>query len=150
MGEIFPFIGDVWFWFILGVLLLIGELLAPGVFLLWLAFAAAITGVINFIMPLDWQGEIVTFAILSVALVIASWRFVRRQHRPHSDQPDLNQRQVGYVGRRATLLQAISNGSGKVKIDDTVWDATGDDMPQGTAVIVRSVSGTTLHVERVT
>ncbi len=43
MGEIVPFIGDVWFWFIVGVALLIGELLAPGIFLLWLAIAAGLT-----------------------------------------------------------------------------------------------------------
>ncbi len=84
-----------------------------------------------------------------MALVIASWRFVRGQHRPASDLPDLNQRQTGYVGRRATLLQAISNGAGKVKIDDTVWDATGEDLPKGTGVIVTRVTGTTLHVEKV-
>lgn len=149
MGEIFPFIGDIWFWFIVGVVLLIGELLAPGIFLLWLAFAAALTGIANAFFPLDWQGELAVFAILAVALVIASWRFVRGQHRPVSDQPDLNQRQTGYVGRRTSLLQAISNGAGKVKIDDTVWDATGEDLPQGTAVLVTRVTGTTLHVERV-
>ena len=98
MGDLFPFIGDAWFWFIVGVVLLIGELLAPGIFLLWLAIAAGITGIFNAIIPMDWQGEIVTFAILAIALVLASWRFVRGQHRPASDQPDLNQRQVGYVG----------------------------------------------------
>ncbi len=147
MGDIFPIFGDVWFWYIIGLVLLIGELLAPGIFLLWLALAAGLTGGINSIFGLGWQAELAVFAVLSVLLVLASWNYVMKQRRPKSDQPDLNQRQTGYVGRRTTLLQAISNGRGKVKIDDTVWDVSGPDMAQGTAVVVTGVTGATLEVK---
>jgi membrane protein implicated in regulation of membrane protease activity len=147
MGDIFPIFGDVWFWYIVGLVLLIGELLAPGIFLLWLALAAGLTGGINSIFGLGWQAELAVFAVLSVLLVLASWNYVMKQRRPKSDQPDLNQRQTGYVGRRTTLLQAISNGRGKVKIDDTVWDVSGPDMAQGTAVVVTGVTGATLEVK---
>ena len=149
MGDIFPIFGDVWFWYIIGLVLLIGELLAPGIFLLWLALAAGLTGGINSIFGLGWQAELAVFAVLSVLLVLASWNYVMKQRRPKSDQPDLNQRQTGYVGRRTTLLQAISNGRGKVKIDDTVWDVSGPDMAQGTAVVVTGVTGATLEVKAV-
>lgn len=149
MGDLIPIIGDPWFWFVVGLVLLVGELLMPGVFLLWLAIAAGLTGLVNAAYDMSWQWELAVFAALSIALVMASWRFVRGQHRPKSDQPDLNQRQTGYIGRRSTLLQAISNGSGKVKIDDTVWDATGPDLPQGTPVLVTGVKGATLVVEAV-
>lgn len=149
MGDIFPFLGDTWFWFIVGLVLLIGELLVPGIFLLWLAIAAGLTGSVNAIFDLGWKGELGLFAVLSALLVLASWSYVMKQRNPESDQPDLNQRQRGYVGRRSTLLQAISNGAGKVKIDDTVWDATGADMPQGTPVIVTGVKGSTLEVKAV-
>lgn len=147
MGDLIPIIGDNWFWFVVGLVLLVGELLMPGIFLLWLAIAAGLTGFVNAALPLDWKLELVVFAVLSALLVMASWKFVRGQHRPHSDQPDLNQRQVGYVGRRTTLLQAIQNGRGKVKIDDTVWDATGPDMVQGAPVVVTAVNGAVLVVE---
>ncbi len=149
MGDLFPIIGDTWFWFIVGLALLIGELLVPGIFLLWLAIAAGLTGSINFVFDLGWRGELGVFAVLSILLVLASWSYVMKQRRPKSDQPDLNQRQAGYVGRRATLLHAISNGSGKVKIDDTLWDATGPDLPQGTQVVVTGVKGAVLTVEAV-
>lgn len=149
MGDILPIFGDVWFWYIVGLVLLIGELLAPGIFLLWLAIAAGLTGGINSMFGLGWQAELAVFAGLSVLLVLASWNYVMKQHRPKSDQPDLNQRQTGYVGRRTTLLQAISNGRGKVKIDDTVWDVSGPDMAQGTAVVVTGVTGATLEVKAV-
>jgi membrane protein implicated in regulation of membrane protease activity len=147
MGDLFPIIGDTWFWFIVGLALLIGELLVPGIFLLWLAIAAGLTGSINFVFDLGWRGELGVFAVLSILLVLASWSYVMKQRRPKSDQPDLNQRQVGYVGRRATLLQAISNGSGKVKFEDVIWDVTGPDLPQGAQVTVKAVNGATLVVE---
>lgn len=147
MGDIFPIFGDVWFWYIVGLVLLIGELLAPGIFLLWLALAAGLTGGINSMFGLGWQAELAVFAVLSVLLVLASWNYVMKQRRPKSDQPDLNQRQTGYVGRRTTLLKAISNGRGKVKIDDTVWDVSGPDMAEGTAVVVTGVTGATLEVK---
>ena len=149
MGDLFPLLGDNWFWFVVGLALLIGELLMPGIFLLWLAIAAGLTGFVNAAYNISWQGELAVFAVLSIILVMASWRYVRGQHRPKSDQPDLNQRQTGYIGRRTTLLKAISNGSGKVKIDDSVWDVTGPDMAQGTPVIVTGVKDATLQVKAV-
>jgi inner membrane protein len=149
MGELFPFFGGAWFWWIVAGVLLIGELTMPGVFLIWLAGAATLTGIVDLVFHLNWQGELAVFAVVSVLLVIASWNYVRRQHSPKSDQPDLNQRQIGYVGRRSTVMQAISNGSGKVRIDDSVWDASGPDLPQGTQVIVTGVKGSTLVVEAV-
>lgn len=149
MGDLLPFFGGTWFWWIAAALLLVGELLLPGVFLLWLAVAAALTGVVDLLLGLGWQGEIATFAALSLVLVLASWNYVKAQRSPKSDQPHLNQRQMDYVGRRTTLLKAISNGAGKVRIDDTVWDVSGPVLPVGTQVIVTGVAGPRLEVEAV-
>lgn len=149
MGELLPFLGGAWFWWIAAGVLLIGELLMPGVFLIWLAGAAALAGAADLVFGLGWQGELAVFAVFSLLLVIASWKYVTKQHSPRSDQPDLNQRQLGYVGRRTTVLQAISNGSGKVRIDDSVWDVSGPDLPVGTQVVVTAVKGSTLVVETV-
>ena len=149
MGELLPYLGGAWFWWIVAGVLLIGELMMPGVFLIWLAGAAALTGLVDLVFGLTWQMELSVFAVLSVLLVIASWNYVTKQHSPKSDQPDLNQRQTGYVGRRTSVLQAISNGAGEVKIEDVVWDVTGPDLPQGAQVVVTAVKGSTLVVEAV-
>lgn len=149
MGELLPYLGGAWFWWIVAGVLLIGELMLPGVFLIWLAGAAALTGIADLLLGLGWQGELGVFAVFSLLLVLASWKYVTKQHSPRSEQPDLNQRQTGYVGRRTTVLQTISNGAGKVKIEDVVWDVTGPDLPQGTQVVVTAVKGSTLVVEAV-
>jgi inner membrane protein len=141
------FIGNPWFWFIFGAVLLVGELMLPGVFLMWLAAAAGLTGLVDLALGLNWKGEVVVFAALSLLMVLAFWKFVRAQHRPASDQPHLNQRHHAYVGRKAVLVQSIHNGVGKVNIDDTLWDVEGPELAAGTLVVVRGTHGMRLSVE---
>ena len=50
------------------------------------------------------------------------------------------------IGRRVLVVDAISNGRGKVKVGDSVWMVEGSDCPVGTAVRVIAVNGTTLQV----
>ncbi len=145
MNIFIPSIGQ-WFWFIAAAILLMGELLIPGIFLLWLGVAAALTGFIDIALGLDWRGEIVTFALTSLALVAASWKYVTAQWRPTSDQPHLNQRHLTYIGQTVTLDTAITSGRGTVTIDGTIWDVEGADADVGTRVKVTGVNGMRLVV----
>jgi inner membrane protein len=139
------FLYSPWSWFILAGLLLIGELLSPGVFLIWLAGAAALTGFVDIALGLSWQSEVIIFAVLSAVLVFASWNWVKTQRTPKSDQPHLNLRHGAYVGRVFVLEKAISNGSGKIKIEDALWDVDGPDLPAGAKVKVTGVNGLRLN-----
>ena len=136
----------IWFWFILGAVLLIGELLNPGVFLMWFAAAAALTGVIHFIYPLGLAGEGLVFAVAALLLVIASWRVVSKSWDPKSDQPFLNQRQNALVGKTFVLVEPIVGGQGKIRFEDTIWDVDGPDLPKAARVKVMSVDGLRLNV----
>ncbi|MFT5397200.1 MAG: hypothetical protein ACI85N_002418, partial [Gammaproteobacteria bacterium] len=64
-----------------------------------------------------------------------------------NDQPNLNRRGEQYVGRSFTLEEAIVNGVGKIKVDDSTWKVKGSDMPVGMKVRVMSVDGTVFNVE---
>jgi inner membrane protein len=141
-------ISGPWFWFIVAGLLLIGELLSPGVFLMWLAGAAAFTGLADLVFSFAWAGEIIVFAVSSLALVFASWKHVTSQWSPQSDQPHLNLRQGAYVGRVFALESAIVNGSGKLKIEDALWDVDGPDLPKGAKVKVTALNGLRLVAEK--
>jgi inner membrane protein len=147
MTEFWPVLGPYLWWIVAGILL-IGELIMPGVFLLWLAAAAALTAVVDLVFDLSWQGEVITFAVLSFALVLASWRYVTATRRPKTDQPHLNQRHGAYVGRVFPLEMAIENGSGKVRIEDALWDVDGPDTPAGQRVKITGVKGLRLVAER--
>ncbi|HEX2431779.1 MAG TPA: NfeD family protein [Aestuariivirgaceae bacterium] len=145
MAELFPALGQ-WVWWILAGLLLIVELLLAGIFFVWLGIAAAIMGVIDFLAPpLSWQVEILIFATLSAVLVIAGRPWLKRRQAVESDQPNLNRRIQDYVGRSYVLDEAIINGRGKVKIDDTLWEVTGPDLPQGAWVRIVGVDGLRLR-----
>jgi membrane protein implicated in regulation of membrane protease activity len=137
-----------WGWLALGMGLLVFELLAPGVFFLWLAIAAGATGLVVLVLPdLSWQGQLMLFGLLSIVSVVAGYRL--RGRAGPTDHPTLNRRGEQYVGRHFTLEGPIVNGQGKLKVDDTTWKVTGPDLPGGTTVVVVGVDGTQLRVDRI-
>jgi inner membrane protein len=137
-----------WDWFIAGALLLVLEVLAPGVFMLWLGLAALLVGLISIFVDWSWQAQFIAFALFSVG-AIPVWLRLSRQVAAPTDQPFLNRRAEAHVGRIFTLERPIVDGSGTLPIDDTVWRITGTDLPAGSRVKVVRVDGTALHVELV-
>ncbi len=137
----------VWDWFIAGVLLLILEILAPGVFMLWLGLAALLVGALSIVVDWTWQSQFIAFAAFSIA-AIPLWRRLARKVEPPTDQPFLNRRAEALVGRVFTLEKPIIDGVGTVGIDDSVWRIVGPDIPAGSRIKVIRVEGTALHVER--
>jgi membrane protein implicated in regulation of membrane protease activity len=51
-------------WLAIGVLLAAAEMAIPGVFLIWLAAAALITGALTWFLPIGLPVQIVIFAVL--------------------------------------------------------------------------------------
>ncbi len=137
-----------WHWLALGALLLIVELLAPGMFFLWMAQAAAVNGLLLFIFPaMRWELQLTIFSVLSVVGIAIARRFFKR-HRIETDQPLLNRRAAQYVGRTVTLDRPIVNGQGKVKLDDSIWKIRGEDCEAGTKVKVVDADSVVLIVEK--
>jgi inner membrane protein len=138
----------VWDWFIAGGLLLVLEVLAPGVFMLWLGLAALLVGAISLFVDWTWQVQFIAFAVFSFA-AIPLWRRLATRDGATTDQPFLNRRSEALVGRIFTLEKPIVDGSGTMRIDDSVWRITGADVPAGSRVKVTRVDGTALHVEMI-
>jgi membrane protein implicated in regulation of membrane protease activity len=138
-----------WSWFILGVVLLAVEVMAPGTFILWLGLSAILVGLMSLVIVWSWQAQVATFAVLAVASVIVWWRFGRRPAPDEAgDQPFLNRRVQAFVGRIFTLDKPIIDGAGTVKIGDTVWRITGPESAAGSRVKVVRADGPMLVVER--
>lgn len=137
-----------WDWFIAGGVLLVLEVLAPGVFMLWLGLAAMLVGAISIFVDWTWQAQFIAFAVFSVA-AIPLWRRLSMQVGAATDQPFLNRRAEALVGRIFTLEKPIQDGSGTIPVGDTVWRITGADVPAGSRVKVVRVEGTAVHVELV-
>jgi inner membrane protein len=138
-----------WHWFAFAAVLGTIEILAPGIFFLWLALAAFLTGLLVLIMPgMSAAMQITTFGVLAVVMVFAAWKFLKKNPIA-SDQPLLNQRAAQYVGKTYILEQAISNGIGRVRVGDGTWKVEGPDMAAGGQVRVIGYDGPTLKVEKV-
>ena len=138
---------DYWHWLILAGMLLIIEVLAPSFFFLWMAIAAAITGLVLLAIPnLDWEYQLLIFSGLSVVSITAFRRY-QRSRKSLTDQPTLNRRGEQYIGRTFTLTEPIINNNGVIRVDDSTWRINGDDLPAGSTVKVVGADGVILQVE---
>ena len=132
-------LGPVWAWVLAGLVLMGGELVLPGVFLVWLGIAALLTGGIA-ALDVPWQAQLTAFALLSVAAVVLATRLNRRP------APVLNRGAHRLIGREFVLDAGLRDGHGQVRIDDTLWRVAGPDLPAGTRVRVTGAEGTVLRV----
>jgi len=138
---------DFWHWWMVAVVLIIVEILAPTFFALWLAIAAFITGLALYLLPeMQWEYQVFIFALLSVVSTVL-WRHYYNKNPIATDEPLLNRRGEQYIGRIITLQEAITDGQGKVKVDDSTWKIEGDDCPIGTKVKIMSVNNVVFQVE---
>lgn len=135
-----------WWWLGLAVLLGIGELLTPGVFLIWIALAAGLTGVAALLLPLSLALQFLLFALLCLASVWAGRRWYV-DNPVASQDPLLNDRVARLVGEVVTVAEPIERGQGRVRVGDGVWDCAGPDSPQGASVRITGARGTVLLVE---
>ncbi len=145
MTDMFVTLGT-WNWLIFGIILMGLEVLAPGVFLFWLGLAALLVGLLSFVVQPSWQLQILMFAIVAIAAVPIWRRIARGGARATSDSPFLNRRAQALVGRVFTLEKPIVDGSGTVRIDDTVWRVAGPDAPAGSRVRIVGADGPSLRV----
>jgi len=138
-----------WHWIVLGLLLLILEMLAPGAIIMWFGVGALIVGGVIYLLPdLPWEWQIFIFAIISLSSLFL-WKKLRKDSKDDDPQSGtLNQRGKALVGRRVPLKEAIVNGIGRVQIDDTFWRVEGEDLNEGELVIVVSSDGATLKVNK--
>ncbi|WP_448664297.1 NfeD family protein [Sphingomonas sp. CJ20] len=134
-------------WLIAGIVLAITELLVPGVYLVFFALAAAITGAIALLLPdLSAGGQVLGFAAWSLVAVLVGKRWYRDFPVP-TDDPMLNDRLARLIGESVTVVQAIEGGSGRVRVGDGEWLARGPDLPVGARARITGGTGATLTVE---
>ena len=136
-----------WHWLAFGLILVIAETLGAAGFLVALGMAAGTTGLLTLLFNLDWQWQLVCFSISCVLFAVGWWQFLRT--RVAGRAPSLlNQPFESMLGRTATLIEAIDNGRGKIRINDANWFVTGPALPAGTKVLVIGIEeGTLLVVE---
>lgn len=139
-------VGFHYTWLALGLILAIAEMAIPGVFLIWMAGAALVTGLVAWAVPIGVPVQIVLFAVLSILAVFSGRRYIAR-HPVVSADPKMNDRGARVVGETVVVTQAIEGGEGRVKLGDGEWLAKGADAPVGTRLRVAGHDGVVLLVE---
>ena len=138
-----------WNWMVLGLVLLVMEVIAPGIFMLWIGIAALVIGLISLLIWdasfWTWEVQVLTFLALSLVSAFAGKKLVGGRHDA-TDQPLLNRRGAQLVGKMATLAEPIKDGRGRIKLGDTLWRVSGPDLPAGTQVRVVSSADTDLEL----
>ena len=142
MGSFEPHYG----WLAIGLVLAAAEMALPGVFLIWLAGAAMVTGLIVWALPIGLPLQVVIFAVLAIVSVFSGKRFLAA-HPVVSADPLMNDRGGRLVGETVVVSSAIDGGNGKVHHGDSEWLARGPDAEPGTKMRVSGHDGTVLIVE---
>ncbi|OYY67175.1 NfeD family protein [Sphingomonas sp. 28-62-11] len=134
-------------WIVAAILLGAAELAIPGVFLVFLAIAAAITGLAVFALPaLTLPLQLLAFAVWSVVSILIGRRWYH-DYPVATEDPMLNDRGARMIGEVVTVVEAITDGEGRVQVGDGVWSALGPDAAVGTKLRVAGMRGGKLVVE---
>lgn len=143
--ELIVWLGG-WSWWVLGLVLLGAEVLLPGFYFLWFGVAAIVIGASALLVDWPWQMQVLGFVVLSVIAALIGRRLAGTADTDTAD-PHLNLRASRLEGRTFVLSEPIVEGTGRVKIDDTVWRVRGPDTPAGARIKVIGADGTVLNVE---
>ena len=137
-----------WCWVILGLILIGGEMLAPGVFLIWLGLAALLTGAVVGLADIGWQAAALVFAGFSLVCVLVGHLLTRRKGEEPDVATGLNDRGRQLIGRVFRLEATMTGGEGRIRVGDSSWRVTGPELLAGSEVRVVRVEGATLVVEK--
>ena len=135
-----------WLWLTLGLILAVGEMTIPGVFLIWMAGAALVTGLAAWFLPISFPLQVVLFAVLSVVSVFLGRNYLK-SHPIEAADPMMNDRGGRAIGETVLVTQVIEGGQGRVKLGDSEWIARGPDAEPGVRMRVSAHDGAVLVVE---
>ncbi len=149
MTALFSGIDPMMAWLIIGAVLMLLELILPGVYLFWLGIAAiAVGGLLSF-LPLTFIIQILLFAIFSVIALIIGVKIYKGKDQD-IETHHLNQvRGAEYIGHIYTLPSDITNNNGRLPLGDSIWNIEGENLPAGAQIRITKVVGNTLHYERI-
>jgi membrane protein implicated in regulation of membrane protease activity len=136
-----------WYWWAIAAVLLVLEMLLPGLVFMFLAIGAAASGLLLLVASgAALELQLFVFAIVAVVSAVLLRPMLRRlQDRSH--EPTINARAASMVGRTFFLDQPLLGGRGRAVLGDGSWTITGPDMAAGAKVRVAAVDGTELRVE---
>jgi len=135
-----------WLWAIGGLVLLIAEIVAPGFFLVFLGVAAIVTGLFTLLFDLGLGPQLALFVVYTALAVMLGKRWYGE---PDTEALNikLNDPAKRLVGKTVTVVEAVDDHAGRVRVGDGEWSARGGPAAAGERVTVTGVDGNCLIVE---
>ena len=137
-----------WIWAIIGLLLLIAEIVAPGFFLVFLGVAAIATGLFTLLFDLGLGPQLALFVVYTALAVMIGKRWYGEPDT-HDQNIKLNDPARRLVGKTVTVVEPVDDHGGRVRVGDGEWSARGGPAAAGERVTVTGVDGNCLTVEPV-
>ncbi len=134
-------------WLAVAVFFLVVELLTTTLVSIWFVPAAIITCLLTFVIDsVVWQ--IAIFLVLSAVFMVVARKIYKKHIKKPVDDVDQNEKLLG----KAALVTEDTNAiSGRILVGDVYWRAVsenGNTIPKGETVVIKSVKGTTLVINK--
>ena len=125
---------------------MIAEIVAPGIFLIFVGAAAIARGFFALLFGLGAPAQLALFASMAAIAVMIGRRFYAQSSADSSD-PLLNDRSGRLVGKTVVVVEAIDEHGGRVRVGDSEWNARGGPAAAGERVTIAGIDGNCLKVE---
>jgi len=139
-------------WFVIGLILLLLELMLPGLVLFFFGLGAWVVTLACFLFDIYLETQLIIFIFASPLLLLLLRRRLKSLFFGRGSRFDnLAELEDEYVGKRVKVLEAVSpTEAGKVEFRGTVWEAEADEvLPEGTMAVITSKNNITLKVKSV-
>lgn len=136
------------FWLVLGLLLLISELAAPGVIAVFFGIGALTVGILTLAGVIDSLPiQLLCFSLVSLLALFGLRRRFRRALRGNVSDRSSGPDEGDQVGARVAVLEDFEQGEGTVQLNGAKWDAESDEpLKAGDAAWVSAHRGIVLKV----
>ena len=139
-------------WFLVGLVLVLGEFVTPGVILVFIGLGAWLASLTTW---LGWTGslgaQMIVFAVSSLVLLLGLRRLFKSWLVGFTKtNPDITRDLDEFIGKPVRVISGISVGvQGKVEFKGAGWNAEADEILEpGDTAIITGVDGLCLKVRR--
>ncbi len=116
-------------WLALSILLMMLELFAPGIYLIWFGISGLIVSSILYYEPITLNTQLLLFSAIAAVMVFIGYYIYKfyMKYDGKTSHPHLNDMSAQFVGKTVKVLYDVKNGKTKVQVADTVWIAETDE-----------------------
>jgi len=150
MDTLKDFLKPELIWFLVGLILLILEIVLPGLIVAFFGVGAWIVALICLFTDISLNTQLLIFIICSVLSLLLLRKWLKGIFLGHVvSKQNIRENLEEFVGRRAVVKERIvPNGRGKVEFRGTDWQAEADEeIAEGAAVEIIGKDNITLKVK---